>query len=51
MYVRKKISPSGIISIQNIDKSSGKYKVLHIIGISSDLEIVLKLFFWKVLDK
>ena len=40
MFVRKKKNPSGIVSIQIIDKSRGKYKVLRTVGSSSDeLEI------------
>jgi transposase len=37
MFVRKKKNPSGVISVQIIDKSSGKYKVLKTIGSSSDV--------------
>ena len=36
MYVRKKANKSGLISIQVIDKSSGKYKVVRTIGSSTD---------------
>lgn len=36
MFVRKKPNKSGIISVQVIDKSSGKYVVLKTIGSSSD---------------
>ena len=36
MFVRKKKNPSGIISIQVIDKSQGYYCVLKTIGSSSD---------------
>lgn len=36
MYVRKKKNKSGIISIQIIDKSSGKYKVIKTIGSSAN---------------
>src|SRR6185312_8036214 len=40
MYWRKKKNKSGIISVQVIDKSSGKYKLIKTIGSSSDeLEI------------
>ena len=40
MYVRKKKNPSGKLSIQIIDKSSGKYRLHKTIGSSSDpLEI------------
>lgn len=42
MFVRKKKNKSGVISIQVIEKSKGKYKVLKTIGSSSrDLEIEL----------
>ena len=37
MFVRKKKNPSGIISIQIIDKSRGKYQVVKTIGSSSDI--------------
>jgi transposase len=36
MFIRQKKNKSGVISIQVIDKSSGKYKVLKTIGSSSD---------------
>ena len=36
MFVRKKPNKSGLISVQVIDKSSGKYKVLKTIGSSRD---------------
>lgn len=36
MFVRKKKNPSGIISVQVIDKSRGKYQVVKTIGSSSD---------------
>ncbi len=36
MFIRKKKNPSGIISVQIIDKSKGKYKVIHTIGSSKD---------------
>lgn len=40
MFVRKKKNKSGVISIQIIDKSSGKYKLLKTIGSSNNpLEI------------
>lgn len=38
MFVRKKKNKSGVISIQIIDKSRGKYKLLKTIGSSSDTE-------------
>lgn len=44
MYVRKKGNKSGIISVQIINKSSGKYKVLKTIGSSADKKIVEELF-------
>ena len=37
MYVRKKKNPSGLVSVQIIDKSRGKYKVLRTVGSSSVL--------------
>jgi len=37
MFVRQKKNKSGIISVQVIDKSSGKYKVFKTIGSSDDL--------------
>ena len=37
MFIRKKRNKSGILSVQVIDKSSGKYKVLKTIGSSSNL--------------
>lgn len=36
MFVRKKKNPSGVVSVQVIDKSSGKYRVVKTIGSSSD---------------
>jgi transposase len=36
MFIRKKKNKSGIISVQVIDKSTGKYRVLKTIGSSSD---------------
>lgn len=44
MFVRKKKNPSGLISVQVIDKSSGKYQVVKTLGSSSDSEIVELLF-------
>jgi len=40
MYVRRKKNKSGSISIHVIDKSLGKYKVLHSVGCSEDLATV-----------
>lgn len=36
MFIRQKRNKSGVISVQVIDKSSGKYKLLKTIGSSSD---------------
>lgn len=36
MFVRKKNNPSGVVSIQVIDKSKGKYRVLKTIGSSAN---------------
>lgn len=44
MYVRKKINPSGVVSVQIIDKSSGKYRVVKTIGSSTDASTI-DLFF------
>ncbi len=44
MFVRKKKNKSGSISVQIIDKSSGKYKVVQSVGASSDLDEVEKLY-------
>ena len=40
MFVRKKKNKSGVISVQVIDKSTGKYKVLKTIGSSSEPEVI-----------
>jgi len=41
MYWRKKKNKSGIVSVQVIDKSSGKYKVIKTVGSSAvEAEIV-----------
>lgn len=40
MFVRKKKNKSGVISVQIIDKSTGKYKVIKTIGSSSDPNMV-----------
>jgi len=37
MFVRKKKSPSGVISVQIIDKSNGRYNVRKTIGSSKDI--------------
>ena len=44
MFVRKKKNKSGVISIQIIDKSSGKYKVVKTIGSSADTSTIENLF-------
>lgn len=38
MFVRKKKNKSGIISVQVIDKSTGKYKVIKTIGSSANIQ-------------
>lgn len=43
MFVRKKANKSGVISVQVIDKSSGKYKVIQTIGSSSDSQEISNL--------
>lgn len=44
MFVRKKKNKSGVVSIQVIDKSSGRYKVIKTIGSSSDPKLIDLLF-------
>jgi hypothetical protein len=44
MYIRKKKNISDVVSVQVIDKSSGKYKVIKTIGSSSDPSEVEKLY-------
>lgn len=44
MFVRKKKNKSGVISIQIIDKSTGKYKLIKTIGSSSDPDEIENLF-------
>jgi transposase len=44
MFVRKKSNPSGVVSVQVIDKSNGTYKVIKTIG-SSDKDQEVKEFF------
>lgn len=43
MFVRKKINPSGVVSVQVVDKSTGKYKMLTTIGSSSDPLVINQL--------
>lgn len=38
MFIRKKLNRSGVVSVQIIDKSSGKYRVLKTVGSTSDQE-------------
>jgi len=44
MFVRKKKNPSGIVSVQIIDKSKGRYHVVKTIGSSSDFSEVESLY-------
>jgi transposase len=44
MFVRKKKNKSGKVSVQIIDKSSGKYKVFKTIGSSADSKIIEELY-------
>lgn len=44
MFVRKKSNKSGSVSIQIIDKSSGKYKVVKTVGSSKDSNEIEKLY-------
>ena len=44
MFVRKKHNPSGVVSIQIIDKSQGKYQVIKTIGSSKDSDQVSHLY-------
>lgn len=43
MFVRKKPNKSGVVSVQIIDKSSGKYKVVKTVGSSADPKQVERL--------
>lgn len=43
MFVRKKLNKSGVISVQVIDKGSGRYKVRKTIGSSSDPKVIEEL--------
>lgn len=49
MYVRKKKNKSGVVSVQVIDKSSGKYKVLKTIG-SSSSELDIEMLYQRGVD-
>jgi hypothetical protein len=44
MFVRKKNNPSGVVSIQIIDKSHGKYKVIKTIGSGKEPDEVTRLY-------
>jgi len=44
MFIRQKKNKSGVISIQIIDKSSGKYNVFKTIGSSKDMKKVVQLY-------
>lgn len=44
MFVRKKKNPSGKISVQIIDKSSGKYKVVKTVGCSNNSLVLERLY-------
>jgi transposase len=43
MFIRKKLNKSGIVSVQVINKSSGRYKVRKTIGSSSDPDLTERL--------
>lgn len=45
MFIRKKNNKSGSVSIQIIDKSSGRYELIKTIGCSSDPEEIEKLLY------
>jgi len=44
MFVRKKKNPSGIVSVQIIDKSKNQYRVVKTIGSSSDISEIEALY-------
>jgi len=44
MFVRKKKNPSGIVSIQIIDKSKGNYQVVKTIGSSCDASTIESMY-------
>jgi transposase len=44
MFVRKKKNPSGVVSVQVIDKSSGTYRVIRTVGSSSDEKEIAELY-------
>ena len=43
MFVRKKKNKSGVVSVQVIDKSSGRYKVVQTIGSSANRQEIERL--------
>jgi predicted CopG family antitoxin len=43
MYVRQKKNKSGVISVQVIDKSRGKYEVVKTIGGSQEPQEIIQL--------
>jgi transposase len=43
MFIRKKLNKSGVVSVQIIDKSSGKYKLIKTVGSSIDSKVVVVL--------
>jgi hypothetical protein len=44
MFIRKKKNSSGVVSVQVIDKSGGKYRVVKTVGSSSDAAEIEKLY-------
>ena len=44
MFVRKKPNKSGVVSIQIIDKSSGRYRLIKTVGSSADPVTIDSLF-------
>jgi hypothetical protein len=44
MYVCKKKNPSGVVSVQVIDRSIGRYKLIKTVGSSSSSEEVERLY-------
>ncbi|MFL0683937.1 MAG: hypothetical protein ACJLTB_12055 [Algoriphagus aquaeductus] len=43
MFIRKKPNKSGLVSVQIIDKSKGKYKVVKTVGSSNDPDEIERL--------
>lgn len=52
MFVRKKSNKSGSVSVQIINKSNNKYKVVQTIGSSKDKEEIERLFYegWQIIN-